>query len=286
MKLIAASGLPRLSQARKKKGYSSAGHESEEAVEEQLVGSAPPGLLILDIRNPGLVKSVHHPTMAASPDGVAALSANDPRHDPPLEWSGLSLIEHKSAQAVASVVTQERIAEEHGFFRVVDLRLLEQAALEAFHLAVVDWKHSSQMVHGCGVMKLTAALYTLAPGIGGIVNALRLFLFPDDIIQQYNSVFHSYILNTMPWYLPTNKAPSMNDIEKALGVKVGVGDDGRGTIPKKLGSTEAVLRMALDARGVARLTNRLHATGKPPPIRCDRIIGGCAAAWNWVKGSE
>jgi hypothetical protein len=196
------------------------------------------------------------------------------------------LVEHKSAQAITSVTVQERIESNEGFFRIVDLTEREQVALDAFHRAVVDWKHASQMVHGCGVTKLHAALYTLTPGVDGIVSAIRLFLFPEGIIEQYNTVIHSYIVNTMPWYLPSNPAPSMESIERALGIEVGSSDSGRGTLPKKLGTKQAVLRMVLDARAIARLTNDLHAAGKPPPIRCLRIIGGNAAAWNWIKGSE
>jgi hypothetical protein len=285
MKLIAASGLPKLSQKRKKRGHASAGHQSEEAVQDELVSGSVAGVQIMDVRNPGLVKSVHHPSMAVSLDGVCYLLASDPLAAGRCEYRGLCLVEQKSAHAIASVAVQERIQLDEGFFKIVDLTELDQAALDTFHRAVVDWKHSSQMVHGCGVTKLTTALYTLAPGVDGIVSAIRLFLFPAGIIEEYNAVFHSYILNTMPWFLPSNAAPSMECIERALGLKVG-GDSGRGTLPKKLGTKQAVLRMALDARGIARLTNELHAAGKPPPIRCLRIIGGNAAAWNWIKGSE
>jgi hypothetical protein len=63
MELIAVSGLPKLSQARAKRGHSSAGHQSEEAVRGTLVGGGLVGLQVLDIRNPGIFKSVDHPTM-------------------------------------------------------------------------------------------------------------------------------------------------------------------------------------------------------------------------------
>jgi hypothetical protein len=198
--ILAATGLPKLTEKRRGKGFASAGHESEVAVERALADDgvadgAGVKLTILDIRNPGIVKDKDHPTMSTSLDELVYLDAKDAV----TSYEGLAVMEQKSAQSVATAGVFESIGDAHECFSIVDLREWGEAAIGAFHAALADWKHGSQIVHACGVFKVAAALYTLATGVNGDVCAVFLFLFNESFVLRYSTTFHTYVVQTMPW---------------------------------------------------------------------------------------
>jgi hypothetical protein len=124
-----------------------------------LVRHAPPGMMLLQIREYGLCVEKDRYFAAFSPDGIVARQAQDFDDDDGNELR-LGLLEIKTKFTDETSKKEARLRDKFGEYKRINLKSREEDI--EFRYCIPDVSHRSQLLHGLGCGHLLEAFYVVA----------------------------------------------------------------------------------------------------------------------------